>query len=67
MIRVRDLNGKVHLVNPTEISRVSEAAASARWHGVASFVHLRDGTVIESIDGVAFIENLLAMPFGDLP
>ena len=37
----------VHYVNAENISRITEASTSSKWHGIMSIVRLFDGGVLE--------------------
>lgn len=47
MIKLTDINGAAHLVHPDAIARITEAGTSSQWHGIASYVKLMDGTLLE--------------------
>lgn len=59
MIKVYDCEGRAHLINEEEISKVIESGVSGKWHGINCYIHLKDKSVIECRDSVQYIEQLL--------
>lgn len=57
VIRVTDLNGRTHLLAPAVIATVSEAGASAGWHGIRALIHTTTGAQYEVRETVAEIER----------
>lgn len=47
MIELTDMDGRAHYLAPSAIAQVSEAGASAAWHGVRAFVRTFDGRTLE--------------------
>lgn len=64
MISLTDHDGRVRLINPTGILSVTEAGVSSRWHGIAAFVKLLDGTTIEARETVDQIAAALEQDNG---
>lgn len=60
MIKLTDFEGRKLIVNKNEISKIVEAGASGRWHGVNSYLHLKNGTVVELQDTIDQIEEKLS-------
>ncbi len=59
MIRVIDIDGGAHYLNPAAIASITEAGASSQWYGVKSIVRLFDGRVVESRETAAEIDAAL--------
>lgn len=59
MIRIVDINCHAHYVAPASVARVVEAAPSAQWHGIRSYVYLFDGAVIEAQETARHINTLV--------
>lgn len=59
MIKVYDYEGRAHLINEGEISKVVESGVSGKWHGINCYIYLKDKTVIECRDSVQCIEQML--------
>lgn len=62
MIKVIDINCRVHLLNPVAVSQVIEAGNSGKWHGINCYVKLFDGTTIEARESVDQVLQMLAAP-----
>lgn len=59
MIKVTDSQGYQHLVNPSQIVRVSEAGTSSQYHGARSHIKLTDGVHIDCQQSVTQVQALL--------
>ena len=59
MIRVADMNGQAHHLNPASIARVTEAGASSQWHGIRALVRMFDGAVLEVQETAASIAHAI--------
>ncbi|WP_454691189.1 hypothetical protein [Achromobacter aloeverae] len=51
MIRITNMDGRVHYLAPAAIARIVEAGAN--WHGIRSYVKTFDGKTIEASEDAA--------------
>lgn len=60
MIKVTDINGVKHILNPVAVSQIIAAGYSGQWHGINSYVKLFDGTTIEARETVDQLWRIIA-------
>lgn len=58
MIKITDIDGRIHMLNPSAIAKISEAGDSGKWHGIQSYVKTY-GATIEARESAAEIAALI--------
>lgn len=48
MIQITDRDGRIHLLAPEAIARITETGVSAKWHGTQCYVKTFDGKTIDA-------------------
>lgn len=59
MIKVTDSQGCLHLINPSQIVRVSEAGSSSKYNGTRSHIKLTDGVHLDCQQSVTQVQALI--------
>lgn len=52
MIRLTDINGRLHFLRPDAIARVSQPGDSSAWYGVRAYVATFDQQLLEVRESV---------------
>lgn len=59
MIKVTDSQGYQHLINPSQIVRVSEAGSASKYKGTYCHIMLTDGAHLDCQQSVAQVQALI--------